>query len=144
MNVALKRRLARASLDVESGWRSAWEAWALAVVLEWREMDPQASYETLRPYEEEWASLSTAEERAGFLSRGASLCVLHGLPPDLWAWFWRDVYGPVLDGDLNAWPRLIPQAPEVSGEVLSNVARACNDSARGVLMIAWVAAVVAR
>lgn len=109
MKATMKRRLDRASLNVDSVWRDAWDAWALEVVAEWRRIDPHVTqhFSVFQRYEQEWVALSTAEERAGFLRQGTSLCEQEGLSGSLWGWFWRDVYGPVLDGDLSAWPRLI-------------------------------------
>ena len=109
MNATLKRRLDRASLDVDSVWRDSWDKWAMEVMTRWREADPDIRdhFATFQRYEEIWVSGSIAGERDDFLTKGMSLCVSRGLPPELWAWFWRDVYGPVLDEDLSHWPRLI-------------------------------------
>lgn len=115
MSATLKRRLARASLDVDSVWRDSWDSWAMDVMTEWREIDPQinAHFAEFQRHEREWVSRSTAGERAEFLDRGASLCVSRGLPGELWVWFWQDVYGPVLEEDLSHWPRMIPQPPKL-------------------------------
>lgn len=88
----------------------------MGVMTRWREADPdiREHFAEFERYEEIWVSGSTAGERAEFLSQGASLCVSRGVPGELWVWFWRDVYGPVLDGDLSHWPRLIAEAPEVT------------------------------
>lgn len=114
MNATQKRRLDRASLNVDSVWRDSWDGWAERVVLEWQRLDPQAQahFAIFQRYEREWVSSGRGGDRAGFLSRGASLCLTWGVSGELWVWLWRDVYGPVLDDDRAAWPRLIPESPQ--------------------------------
>lgn len=147
MNASRQRQLAHLTLGLEQQWLAAWEMWGVTLAGEWRKVDPNApeAYASeVHLYEQEWVSLSTAEERAGFLSRGASLCVQWGSPGSLWVWFWRDVYGPVLDGDLSAWPRLIPQPPEGSQDVQLIDSAARENQPSGACVMIWVASIVAR
>lgn len=113
MSAPLRRRLKLASIPLEADWIAAWDGWCLRLVRFWRGYDPggRAHHTLALDAEKEWVNVAFAEEEEAFLTRGERIAEKHGLPPNVWTWFWRDAYGPRLRGDLKVWPGSLPAAP---------------------------------